>query len=168
VSATANLRSGKTVLLERWLTLGDARGRRPADSMGTSERPPTVFISASAVDGELVADLTKALRAQGIEARREQDVAEASVSATAGIDEALRNSDGVVAVFSEPRSAWVESEFQRGVELNKLTFPVILGEAEPPTVAMSMARFELNQRGNVQGLANMIAARLKDHLVPEE
>lgn len=167
VAAEARLRSGRVVPLERWLELRDAKGQRPSDHAGAGGRRPTVFISASAVDGELVADLTEALRAQGIEARCEQDV-EVNANAALGIDEALRDSDGIVAVFSEPRSPWVESEFERARGMRKPTFPVILGDTYVPPAVTEMVRFELKERRNVEGLANMIAARLKDSLVHDE
>jgi hypothetical protein len=168
VAATVALRSGESVQLERWLALRDADGHQLSDDSGSGGGQPTVFISASALDGDLVADLTSALREQGIEARREQDVVSAGVNVSAEIDQALRNADGIVAVFSDPSSAWVEREFARGIELSKLTIPVVLGKTELPAAAMNMTRFEFKDRGNVRDLANRIAARLKDHLVAEE
>lgn len=168
VRAEAHLHTGRIIALERWLELRDEEGRRPSDSAGAGGRRPSVFISASTLDGELVADLAKALREQGIEARGEEDFVADVGDPASFIDRVLRESDGVVAVFSEPRSPWVESEFERARELRKPTFPVILGETHVPSGAIPTVRFELKARHNVEALANLIAARLKDKLIPDE
>jgi TIR domain/YEATS family len=165
VKATVSLRSGESVELERWLGLRNAESGKLSDSSDPEQHRPSVFISASAVDGDIVAELTEALREQGIDARREQDVLSSGTNIAAGIDAALSSADGVVAVFSEPRSPWVEEEFARGLELSKLTLPVVRGKVELPRAVTNMTRFELKERGSVQDLANRIAARLKDHLV---
>ena len=108
-----------------------------------------------------------ALGVQGIEARRQQDFADLGPSCEESIHEALRSTDGVVAVFSEPRNPWVEKNLERARGMGKHTFPVILGDMEVPST-VTETRFELKRGASVQGLANIIAARLKDELIDEE
>jgi hypothetical protein len=167
VAADVRLQSGRTLALERWLELRDADGHRPSDTSGAGGRRPRVFISASAVDGDLVAELAEELQAQGIETRREQDVGGPGFAWKSSLDEEIESADGVVAVFSEPQSSWVKNDFEKATALRKPTFPVIRSDAKVPLAVTQVVRFELKERGSVAGLANTIAARLKDCLVDE-
>jgi len=168
IRAEAKLRGGGLVALDRWLELRDAQGKRPSDDAGAGGRKPTVFISASAIDGEFVAELTDALGEQGIEARSQQDVIEPGSDFKDSAVQALEGADGVVVVFSDSKSPWVEKEFERARTLRKPTFPVIVGDSQAPVDVSSMVRYELKERRNAKGLANAIASRLKDALIPEE
>lgn len=167
VTAGVELRSGEAIALERWLELRDAAGNRLSDTAGAGGHRPTVFISSSAMDSDFVDLLSTALRDQGIEPLRAEDLMQSNISAFATVNNALKESDGLIAVFSAPRSSWVETEFARGKELSKRLFPVVLGDTPPPPVLSGIAHYELKERNNVAGLANTIAAQLKDQLIPE-
>jgi hypothetical protein len=167
VKADVRLSSKEVVSLERWLELRDANGNRLSDRAGAGGRRPSVFISASAMDGDFVDELSEALRNQGIVTIREQDLTQPGSTAFTAVSDAVRESDGVVAVFSTLRSGWVEKELELGRKFNKPSFPVVLGDTPLPSAANGLFRFELTDPHNVAGLANTIAARLKDDLIQD-
>jgi hypothetical protein len=176
VDAEAHLNDGTTVSLQRWLELdADADSPAPAKSpapapsksRAPSVRPgrrPTLFISASAMDRDFVEGLSEALGTHGIDAKCAQDVAVDGVDIAAAIDAAMQASDGIIAIFSRGKSAWVESELACGIALGKPAFPVMLGNTEAPTMLKDMVHFDLEDSKEVAELADTIATRLKTGL----
>lgn len=161
VAADLQLRSGRTQRLERWLELRDAQGEWHAPG-----RRPRVFIASSVADAPMVERIEERLGRHGIGVARDADLDPGAGSAT--LRQAIRQADGVVAVFSDATGSWVEREFDEALNLGRPTFPVILGDAATPEQAMQVTRFELRDDAALDALVDSIAARVRDEVVPDE
>jgi hypothetical protein len=73
-----------------------------------------------------------------------------------------------VAVFSSPPSRWVEQEAVTALRKGAFVLPVLVGGVTVSGKLSSLARYQLADAKYVGGLAQQIAARVKDHAIPEE
>jgi len=160
VVAELRLRGGESQRLERWLELRDEQGRWRA-----AGRKPRVFIAASVADAQLVERIEERLGRHGIGASRDVDLDLGG--GVASLRQALREADGVVAVFSDAAGPWVERELGEALELGRPVFPVIVGDAATPEEALKVTRFELREEGALDALVDSIAARVRDAVTPE-
>lgn len=165
ISADAQMSDGRTVRLERWVELG---GPKAASSNKT--RRPSVFVSYSIADSEVVRVLRDSLVNQGIDVQ----TADETVEGEGGeeflpqIDRQLQNADAVVALVSDPPSRFVEQEALSAHSKGRYVLPVVLGGATVHGKLSELARFELPDASNVESLARQIAARVKDYAIPDE
>jgi hypothetical protein len=158
---------GRTTRLERWLEL---RGRpdpmQAGEAHATSPRPK-VFVSHSLTDNAIVHELRKALQMQGLEVCTGQSIG-AGMDWELEIRDFLRSADAVLPVVSDPPSDFVESEAQLAISAGRIVLPVVLGDAKLPPSLLKLSHFRLSEPRNVGGLADSVAARVKDLVLPEE
>jgi hypothetical protein len=163
ISADAHMKDGRTIRLERWLELGSTK-----DASTIEKRRPSVFLSYSVADSETVNVLCDALAKQGIDVRTAEQSVEAGGDFLPQIDRQLQEADAVVALVSEPPSRFVEQEALTAYKKGRYVIPVVLGGAKVYGKLSELGRFELPDTRNVDGLAHQIAARVKDHAIPNE
>jgi hypothetical protein len=161
VAADAHLKDGRTVRLERWLELGDKKTAMP----GT--RRPTVFLSYSITDSPVVKKLSDSLAKRGIDVHTAEQATEAGEEFQLQIDKQLHTADAVVAVVSDPPSRFVEQEAISAHNKGRYVLPVAIGGAHVSGLLSQFARFELADANHLEGLADQIAARVKDHAIEE-
>jgi hypothetical protein len=162
IAADARMKDGRTLRLERWLRLGDAK-----DTSGERRRP-VVFLSYSVADAEIVRPLSDALVKQGIDVRTAGQSADTFLDVVPSSQRELEGADAVVAILSDPPSRWVEQEALAAHSKGRYVLPVLVGGAKAHGALSSVARFELPDAKNVEGLAHQIVARVKDHVIPDE
>jgi hypothetical protein len=161
ITAHAEMKDGRTIRLERWLDLGGG------EESGEGRRP-TVFLSHSVADSAIVSVLRDSLAKQGIDVHTAEQNLEPVEGMVEQLDRQLENADVVVALVSEPPSRFVEQEALTARKKGRFVLPVVVGGARVPGTLSGLARFELPDIKNVDGLVNQIAARVKDHVVPED
>ena len=164
IAADATMKPGAepaTVHLERWLELDGVK-------QSTGGKKPSVFLSFSVADGEVIDKLRNALNSAGIEVKTAEESVEAAGDVFPQIDRQMQEADAVVALVSEPASRWVEQEALTAHKNGRYVIPVVLGGAKVNAQLSSLARFELPNAAHVGGLALQIAARVKDHSISEE
>jgi hypothetical protein len=160
ITAHVEMKDGRTIRLERWLDLGGAQESRKEG------RRPSVFLSHSVADSAIVSILRESLAKQGIDVRTAEQNLEPVEGMVEQLDRQLENADVVVALVSEPPSRFVEQEALMASKKGRFVLPVVVGGARVPGTLSGLTRFELPDIKNVDGLANQIAARVKDHVVP--
>ena len=122
ISADAKMKDGRTIRLERWLALGPTSRDEP----NVAKRRPSVFLSHSVADSEIVDALSNALTKQGVDVRTAGQSVEAGGDFASQIDKQLQEADAVVALVSEPASRWVEQEALRAHGERALRLPVVV------------------------------------------
>ncbi len=81
----------------------------------------------------------------------------------------LKKADVIVPLVSDPQSRFVEEEARTALDAGRKVLPVVLGNARMPDALRDIyPRFEMPESKNVTGLANRLAAMVKDMVVPEE
>lgn len=163
IAANVTLKDGRTVRLERWLDLKDAKHDRSAEKTG-----PTIFLSHSIADKDIVVALCDTLEKQGIQVFTAERIIDTGEETTPQVEKHLQQADAVVALFSDPPSRWVEQEALFAHKNGRYVVPVVLGDAKTTGKLSGLARFELSDVRYVDRLADQIAARVKDHAIPEE
>lgn len=161
ISADAHMKDGRSIRLERWLELGDKKTAMP----GT--RRPAVFLSYSIADSHVAKKLSESLAQRGIDVRTAEQATEAGEEFQSQIDKQLQTADAVVAVVSEPPSRFVEQEAISAHNKGRYVLPVAIGGAQVSGLLSQFARFELADTNHLEGLADQIAARVKDHAIIE-
>ena len=161
ISADAHMNDGRTIRLERWLELGDKKTPMP----GTKR--PAVFLSYSITDSPVVKQLSESLSRRGIEVRTAEQATETAEDFQLQIDKQLHTADAVVAVVSDPPSRFVEQEAISAHNKGRYVLPVAIGGAHVSGPLSQFARFELADASHLEGLADQIAARVKDHAIIE-
>jgi hypothetical protein len=163
ISADVTLNDGHTTRLERWLELDGITQKDASD-----DHRPSVFLSYSIADKEIASALRDTLATRGLDVRTAEQSIDFGDDAEVQIDGVLRNTDAIVALFSDPPSRWVEQEALTALRGGTFVVPVMLDDAQVPAKLVTPLRFELTDRSFVAGLADQIAARVKDHVIPEE
>lgn len=174
IRADAQMKDGRRVPLERWLELERAETRTAPGRSG-----PSVFVSHSVADTPTVLAFCEALQQQGIDVWTAEKAVEAGDSTfprfEAGattlavtISRRLEDADVVVAIFSDPPSRFVEQEALTALEHGRYVIPVVIERAQLPGRLASIARLELSDRAHIGVLADQVAARIKDRVIPEE
>jgi hypothetical protein len=162
IAADVERKDGSTIRLERWLQLGDNEAAPDEVSR------PSVFLSYSIADTEIVDALRQALTNGGLDVRTAQQSVDAGEAFPLQIAQQLEEVDAVVAVLSNPQSHFVEREAQLARQRGQYVVPVVIGDAKVDSKLSDLARFEIHDRRNIDGLAQQIVARVKDHVTPEE
>ena len=128
---------------------------------------PSVFLSYSVADSGIVNVVGDSLLKQGIDVRTAEQTVEAGEEWLPQVEKQLQEADAVIAFVSDP-SRFVEQEALTAYQKGRYVLPVALGGAQVFGKLSELARFELPDATNVEGLACQIAARVKDHVVPDE
>jgi hypothetical protein len=168
IFADVKLKDGSALRVERWLELVDEMGSRRTDPAVTGKQRPTVFISHSEADGGVVQSLRSELTRQGVEVWTSESM-EPQRDWALEIRECLKKADVVVPLVSDPQSRFVEEEARTAIESGRRVLPVVLGQARMPEALKDIyPRFEMPEPKNITGLANRLAAMVKDLAVPDE
>jgi hypothetical protein len=126
-----------------------------------------VFLSYSVADSPVVKKLSESLAQRGIDVRTAEQATEAGEDFQPQIDKQLHTADAVVAVVSDPPSRFVEQEAISAHNKGRYVLPVALGGAQVSGPLSQFARFELTDTNHLDGLADQIAARVKDHAIED-
>ncbi len=168
ILADVKRKDGRTLRVERWLELLDDKGLRRTDPAVTGKQRPTVFISHSVADGGVVQSLRNELTKQGVDVWTGESI-EAKSDVALEIRECLKKADVIVPLVSDPQSRFVEEEARTALDAGRKVLPVVLGNARMPDALRDLyPRFEMPESKNITGLANRLAAMVKDMVVPEE
>lgn len=166
IAADVKMRDGRIVRLERWLELGDSAKNK--NDLSAEQRRPSVFLTYSIADKEIVAALSETLEQQGIDVLTADQLVETTEEIEPQFEKHLQHTDAVIALFSNPPSRWVEQEAETAHRKGTYVVPVVVGGAKISSKLSGIQRFDLADKKYVDGLALQIAARVKDHAIPEE
>jgi transcription initiation factor IIF auxiliary subunit len=166
IAADVTMKDGRTVRLERWLELGPEAGSKSAPR--AAKPRPSVFLSHSIADKEIVAALSEVLEQHGVEVRTAEQLLETGDETAPELGKHLQDSDAVVALFSNPPSRWLEQEAVMALKKGTYVVPVLIAGATISSELSGVPRYELANVDFVDGLAQQIAARVKDHAIPDE
>lgn len=166
IAANVTMKDGRTIRLERWLELGD--DAKDKDDSPTAKRRPSVFLSHSIADKDIVVALSETLAQQGFDVLTADQLLDTSEETGSQFEKQLQHTDAVVALFSNPPSRWVEQEAMTAHRKGTYVVPVFVGGAKTSGKLSGMPRFELADTRFVEGLAQQIAARVRDHVIPDE
>lgn len=168
IAAEVTMKDGRKVRLERWLELGGGAQRKGAPDVAPPKRRPSVFLTYSIADKEIVAALSETLEQEGIAVHTAEQCVDTSDEISPQLERHMQHTDAVVALFSDPPSRWVEQEAVTAYRKGAYVLPVVVGDARPSGKLSGLARFELADVKYIDGLAQQIAARIRDHAMPEK
>jgi hypothetical protein len=160
ITADAHLKSGESLRLERWLQL---QGGAPSKER-LAERRPSVFVSYSVADNDLVSTLRRELLNQGVEVWTDEQNLEVGSDWRHSLKESLHSADMVVALISDPPSRFVEEEALSALAAGREVVPVVVAGAKIDKKLSHIRRFELSDAQHVPALANRLAAQVKDQV----
>ena len=166
IAAKVSLKDGTERVLEHWLALAGE-----STEEAESSRRPTVFLSYGATDAPFVRQLESGLRERGIGVLS-SDQLSAGESLGRSISDCLHQADALVPLIRGELRGFAEEELGVAQRLNKPIVPILLGPrgtgGSLPSSLAEVQALEWSSEGDLEAVADAVAARVKDAFFPDE
>jgi TIR domain/YEATS family len=166
IKADVKFKEGRTTRLERWLEFRDGP-KKAGSELSPAEQKPTVFVSHSITDNKIVQKIRAKLEGQGLRVLTDQDIGP-DTDWEEEIRRQLKSADVVIPIVSDPPSNFVEEEAQLAQSNGRIVLPIVVGNATLPKSFGNIVFFQFRETKNIAGLANHVAAKVKDLVFTED
>jgi hypothetical protein len=155
ITAHVSTKAGEKISLEHWIEF------KQAGETVESGRKPSVFLSFSATDRQIVQVLKNSLEKQGIEVLSPEDLGPGD-SLRSVLTEGISRAQVVAFLVSGELRGFAEQELAFAKQGDKSVVPILVGEASnvPPPFEQVQA-MHMRSQSDVGPVADLLAARAK-------
>jgi hypothetical protein len=162
ITAYVSTKTGETISLEHWIEF-----RQPGEAV-ESGRKPSVFLSFSATDRQMVRFLKNSLENQGVEVLSSEDLAPGD-SWRSGLTEGISRAQVVAFLVSGELRGFAEQELAFAKQGDKSVVPILVGEASNiPQPFERVQAMHMRSERDVGPVADLLAARAKNLFYEDE
>jgi TIR domain len=162
IAAHVSTKTGEAIPLEHWIEF-----KQPGKTV-ESGRKPSVFLSFSAMDRQIVRFLKNSLENQGIEVLSPEGF-EPGDSWRSMLTEGISRAQVVAFLVSGELRGFAEQELAFAKQGNKSVVPILVGEASNvPQAFEQVQAMHMRSQRDVGPVADLLAARAKNLFYEDE
>lgn len=162
ITARISTKAGETIPREHWIEF-----KQPGETE-KSGRKPSVFLSYSATDRQMVRILKDNLENQGIDVLSPEDLAMGD-SWRSALTEGITRAQVVAFLVSDELRGFAEQELALAQQSGKSVVPILVGKASyPPPPFDQVSAMHMRSDRDVGPVADLLASRAKNLFYEDE